>query len=229
MASQGAQIGAHWNIRSEDALAEDMARKGTGWYEKPGQVFDKAPILEFEWAEVIQACERLISFDAVICSGPRHSSDPSPANKAWYTSPEVHISPRIATHAIGGCSGCGRAPEGLATAKYSQPSRLPLMAPPPVHSSTIKYAKMPTHIGYGPEKKLLIRCMDCLRNRYCQSCHKWWCEDCYEVDLRPNLAAQWEAQSARSGKIVKVHMGLCVETCLVGEMMSGAGGDGMWG
>jgi hypothetical protein len=31
-----------------------------------------------------------------------------------------------------------------------------------------------------------------------------------------------------SSKEIKVHMGLCVETCLVREMMSGAGSAGMW-
>jgi hypothetical protein len=32
-----------------------------------------------------------------------------------------------------------------------------------------------------------------------------------------------------SKETIKVHMGLCLEHCLVGEMMAGAGSHGMWG
>jgi hypothetical protein len=43
----------------------------------------------------------------------------------------------------------------------------------------------------------------------------------------------WEAVDITKGghpeKNVKVHIDLCVEDCLVAEMMPGAGSNGMWG
>jgi hypothetical protein len=225
--SQGAQIGARWNMRSEDTLAEEIARKSDRWYEKTGAVFPRSIGRESEWAEVIQACQGIISFDAIACPGPRHASGSVP-RKTWYSDIEFHISPRIATHALDGCAGCGAAPEGPAKTRYSSTGRLPLMAPLPMHSSTIKCARIPSHTGHGLEKKLIIRCMDCLRQRYCENCHIWWCEDCYKVNPGPNLAEQWaalELESARE-KNLKVLMGLCV-ACRV--MKAGADTDGMWG
>jgi len=48
---------------------------------------------------------------------------------------------------------------------------------------------------------------------------------------------QWQAaqgyqhshEEGRKKEDIKVHMGLCVDNCLVGEMMAGAGSIGMWG
>ena len=126
--------------------------------------------------------------------------------------------------------------EPAARVKQAPMERFPLLAPPPLHSSTIKAAKTPFP-GFGD--KMLLRCTDCLRSRYCENCHKWWCEDCYEISdhggfFVPGPAQPWgAAESGNSGlhpeKNVKVHMGLCVEDCLVAEMMSGAGSNGMWG
>lgn len=233
VSSQGAQIGAQWNIKSEDALAEDMARNGDKWFEKTGKIFPKVPSLE--WAEVIQACQGIISFDAVLCSGPRHSSLAAVESKStkWYHHSDYFLPPKVASHALDGCSGCGRAPEGFAHVGFSPNDRFPLVAPPPLHASTIKSAKIPPHSGCEPEKKLMVRCMDCLRARFCESCHQWWCEDCYEIQNQGHSAhSSWESvgqESEGSDKNVKVHMGLCVESCLVSEMMSGAGSNGMWG
>lgn len=217
----GAQIGAEWNPKSEEVLAEELGRNSDRWHGKVGRVFSKQSFLEVEWADVIQACQGIISFDAVNCAGPRHH--PAEEGKqAWYNQNEFFLTPRVATHALDGCSGCGRAPEGYANIQHSPPYRLPLMAPPPISSSTVKCAKLPAHGGL--EKQLLVRCMSCLRDRYCESCQKWWCEDCYEVNPGPNLAEKWRADGN-----VKVHMGLCTESCLVKKMMPGAGSNGMWG
>jgi hypothetical protein len=76
-----------------------------------------------------------------------------------------------------------------------------------------------------------------LKNRYCESCHRWWCEDCYELPgLRSDTSHKSQpwgdyiaGPTEKTEKNVKVHMGLCAENCLVGEMMSGAGSNGMWG
>jgi hypothetical protein len=185
VSTQGAQIGAQWNQKSGEALAEDMSRKSDTWFAKSGKLFPKVPSLD--WAGTMQACQGIISFDAVLCNGPRHSaltkraaSQKSNASP-WYCRSDAYIPPRVATHALVGCSRCGSAPEGLATSDISPTGGLPLLAPPPLHSSTIKSAKTPCCREFRTGKILLVRCAECLRNRYCESCHRWWCEDCYEV------------------------------------------------
>jgi hypothetical protein len=232
--SQGAQIGAQWNQKSGDALAEELEGGSDKWYQANGKVISKPP--SPEWATTMLACQGFISFDAVLCHGPRHSAAASAdqGSKApWYRSRCAHISARVATHSIGGCVGCGKAPEGHSKFGTTPLSRFPLLAPPPLHSSTAKSAKKPLSPN---DDQILARCMDCLKGRFCENCHKWWCEDCYEVpeNSYSQVSPQpWETVGSPLGghpeKHVKVHMGLCVEDCLVAEMMSGAGGNGMWG
>jgi hypothetical protein len=211
-----------------------LAKNDDKWYQHNGKVIAKPPSLE--WANTVLACQGIISFDAVLCDGPRHQfvsfpkgSEPHP----WYTHPDAHLSSRIATHSTGGCASCGTAPESFSDFKISPMDRFPLLAPVPLHSSTAKAAKTPFSASRG---KLLVRCMDCIRNRCCENCHKWWCEDCYEV---PNHAyttgstQPWEVGGGGGAGVgvgeenVKVHMGLCVEDCLVAETMSGAASHGM--
>lgn len=223
MASQGAQIGAEWNKKSQEVLEEEAIRNSDLWFGKCGKVLTKP--IGSEWASTLQACQGLLSFDAVLCHGPRHRIRDETAPSAWYAQADMHIGPQIATHALGACSGCGAAPEGLCKFGSTNVTRLPLLSPVPLHTSTSKSAKAP--FRGQVEKKLLMRCFECLKNRYCESCHKWWCEDCYE--------AQGQGQdSSGAGMLprdskVHIHMGLCVESCLVGEMMAGAGSNGMWG
>lgn len=213
------QTGVGRGLRLEDTPSGDKTQYSERWYEDTGKVFAKLPSRELEWANVIQACQGIISFDAVVCSGPRHSQTLDTAS-SWYNDPEFYLPPRVASHSLDGCSGCGRGgPEGFAHLKQASPNRLPLMDPVPLYSSTVKCAKIPPYVGFVSDKRLLARCMDCLRSRYCNTCHKWWCEDCYEVNPGPNLAKQWEISEATEGaNHVKVHMGLCVENCLVEEL-----------
>ncbi|KAL2063174.1 hypothetical protein VTL71DRAFT_6246 [Oculimacula yallundae] len=232
----GAQIGAEWNKRSGNTLADELASGADKWYQAGGKVLFFTPSLE--WANTMLACEGIISFDAVLCNGPRHSSavigNGKPASP-WYRSSGSHLSSRVATHSVGGCFGCKRAPEDIAKFKRDPLERFPLLAPPPLHSSTVKAAKTPFP-RFADE--LVLRCTDCLRSRFCENCHKWWCEDCYEISdgggfFVPGSTTQpWESNDASDSETkqnVKVHMGLCVEDCLVLEMMSGAGSNGMWG
>jgi hypothetical protein len=232
MHSRGAQIGAEWNQKSGDTLAQEMVYGGDKWYSMTGKVLAKAPTAD--WDSTILACEGIISFDVVLCNGPRHPPLPrSESSGPWYEKSRYHLTPRVATHSIGGCCSCGRAPEGISRFGTSPLERFPLLAPPVLHSSTTRAAKSP-FIASG--NRLLLRCTDCLRNRFCESCHKWWCEDCYEIPEHGHGVGsphQWETAGTTLGghpeKNVKVHMGLCVEHCLVTEMMSGAGSNGMWG
>jgi hypothetical protein len=233
-ASQGAQIGARWNQKSEDTLINELVNSGDKWYQSGGKVISKPPSME--WANTVLACQGIISFDAVLCEGPRHEFYPQPRDSEpypWYHHPNAHLSSRIATHSVGGCAGCGTAPESFSTFGVTSNDRFPLLAPVPLHCSTAKAAKAPFAASGN---KLLVRCMDCVRNRCCENCHKWWCEDCYEVPSHAYISGStppWEitrtAVGGQTEKHVKVHMGLCVEDCLVAEMMSGAGSNGMWG
>jgi hypothetical protein len=236
MYSHGAQIGAYWNLKSTDALAEQIVRGGDKWYQKSGKVIAKPP--SNYWANILQTCEGIISFDAVLCNGPRHSpGTPDEHQNAdslpWYYRSDHHLPPRVATYAVGGCASCGTSPEGYSKFGVSPMKNFPLLAPPPLHSSTTKAAKTPFEES---DSKLMVRCRDCLLGRYCESCFKWWCEDCYQIPHVIHGAPPtppWEAVggniSAHSEKQIKVHIGLCVEDCLIAEMMTGAGSNGMWG
>lgn len=227
----GAQLGAEWNKRSGGNIAEELAAGTDKWYQAGGKVFDKP--ISLEWANTMYACQGIISFDACLCHGPRHSPGTTERNQVspWYRSDGTHLSSRVATHSIGTCSSCGKAPEGVSRFATSPTDRFPLLAPPPLHSSTAIAAKAP-FLRSGD--RLLLRCMDCLRNRFCESCLSWWCEDCYEPPEGhiPALARSGDIPGAASRSDqtnLKVQYGLCVEHCLVAEMMSGAGSNGMWG
>lgn len=233
VSARGAQIGARWNQKSEDALAEDMA--SDKWFQKSGKVFPKVP--SSEWAETIQACQGIICFDAVLCNGPRHSalikytSFEKPNSSPWYWRPDAYIPPRIATHGLGVCSRCGGAPEGVARFEISPMERFPLLAPPPLHSSTIKSAKTPLRRDSHHTKELLVRCVECLRNRYCESCHKWWCEDCYEVGNPGYTSTATESlHSVSAGqeelnRDVKVHINLCIASRIMETVLSETGSN----
>ena len=223
MASLGAQIGAEWNQKSQEALDDEAMRSSHLWYGKSGKIFPR--LISVDWASTIHACHGLISFDAVLCRGPSKILSDSEHSS-------FHLPWRAATHALEGCSGCDSAPERFSKFCGSSLEQFPLLAPVPLHSSTAKSARAP--FQGDVEKKLLVRCIECLKDRYCESCHRWWCEDCYQgpaqdQNISNEFAESWETGSiGKTEQKVKVFMGLCVENCLVDEMMSGAGSNGMW-
>ncbi|KAF2006990.1 hypothetical protein P154DRAFT_517433 [Amniculicola lignicola CBS 123094] len=238
MTSQGAQIGAEWNQKSSKALNTALARTDDKWYQTSGRLIKKRP--SSEWAETLKACEGIIAFDAVLCRGPRH--DPNRATYPHAPSHVSYLSPAIATIALGpsGCETCHSSPEAPATFGFSATSQLPLLSPPPLHSSTIRSAQKPHMIDGSSPPPLFARCDDCLKGRWCERCNKWWDEDCYSgstVAQRTELQQTEFTESIQANgathmipkQTIKVHMGLCVEHCLVGEMMAGAGSNGMWG
>lgn len=236
LSSQGAQIGVQWNQKSEEELSRALVPDGDNWYVNRGKIIAKQP--GTGWADTMMACKGLIFFDAVLCNGPRHSplilAREHPLNEAY-------LPPSIATFAVRGCNTCHGAPEGWSAHGTAPPEALPLLAPVSFHCTTIKAATRPSYREDGTPPSLIARCQACLQNRYCQSCQKFWCEDCYDISGRltshypekisskaPNPGES--AQQGGAGKsTIKVHMGLCVEDCLVGEMMAGAGSNGMWG
>ncbi|QSZ30992.1 hypothetical protein DSL72_000553 [Monilinia vaccinii-corymbosi] len=226
--SQGAQLGAQWNPRSEIASEDGMLREGEVWHPGSGNVFPK-PIHD-DWAAIMVYCEGIISFDAFPCRGPRHlASLPRGSPGLWYDRLQNRVEARAATHSLNECSSCGSSKDASVFGQ-SPMVMFPLLSPLPLHASSIKAAKTPFDWSTS-RRKLMVRCMDCLRNRYCENCRKWWCEDCYQgTSMISSTGNSLISPSAKTeSEAVKVHMGLCVENCLVAEMMSGAGSNGMWG
>ncbi|KAI9659807.1 MAG: hypothetical protein M1821_001158 [Bathelium mastoideum] len=244
MGSEGAQIGAEWNQRSLEALTTAVPAQSDEWYSSSGRMIKRASCSD--WAETLRACEGIIAFDAVLCRGPRH--DPRALLRGSSGNPEAafgkvmsYLKPEVASVALGpvGCTSCGDAPEEPAIFGSSSADKLPLLSPPPIHSPTIRSAQRP-FIGQNCQlPKLTVRCEECLQGRWCERCNVWWCENCYrepasrlkamaEQGTDQNQPGASENALGKSGEKIKVHLGLCVEHCLVGEMMSGAGSNGMW-
>jgi hypothetical protein len=236
---QGAQIGAQLNQRSRDALSFSLGAHTYDMDEGLPVVFAKPPMRG--WAETMLACKGLVSFDAVLCTGPRHtlkSKEPGTGQLHWYEEHSLHLPAAVAKTGLLGCCSCGLAPEYAARPVNTSSDDVGLLISPPLHSSSLRAARKPLVSGSEGTTCLVARCEDCLRGRYCESCHKWWCEDCYRTlsdqNVRPppglgSTAGLPGLKDVAGSEHLKVYMGLCVEDCLVGEMMSGAGSNGMWG
>lgn len=243
--SAGAQLGMEWNHKSYQALSTSLAMDGDQWYQTSGKMITK-PYLP-EWASVLELCRGIIAFDSVLCRSFRHELKPvgrSPTNSEPSTAagtaevPEYYVSPSVATFALGptGCAQCHTSPEGPAVPGISQVDHLPLLAPPPRHSSTVKAAQSLVPSTCDPPP-FFARCGECLFNRRCERCNKWWCESCYKAFVISTYTMMQKAEMLEEGadwtdgasENIKVHGGLCVERCLVEEEMAGAGSGGMWG
>ncbi|KAI9866950.1 MAG: hypothetical protein M1813_000348 [Trichoglossum hirsutum] len=225
-----AQIGTMWSERCQNTLSSS-GHDGDAWFQATGRMLQRTPLRSsIEWAETVGSCDGIISFDAVLCRGPRHGfpqydDTHNPPNHTG----EHSLRPAIATIALGpaGCARCHSAPEIPSIYGISPTEQFPLLAPPPLHSSRIRAAKMPSMAADDGEMPLLIaRCEDCLRNRWCELCNKWWCEDCYTI---PPYGAPRETHSAvalessLSGEAnmdLKVYKGFCISA------PSGPGWDG---
>ena len=247
MSSEGAQLGMDLNQKSHEALSSAHAAGEDEWYQASGKMISKAFMQD--WAETVKACEGLIAFDAVLCRGLSHSIRGPPAHTDESASAdpveplETNIlPPAIATVALGptGCAMCGTSPEGPVVFDTASQAVLPLLSPPPTHSSTIRAAQRPAS-ATGPPPRLFVRCTSCLVDRWCERCSKFWCESCFNYKkfdpykTMTKIGAPTDVSAARytGGKgledISKVYLGLCIEDCLVSELMAGAGSGGMWG
>lgn len=221
----GAQIGA---TRDDDEVAVYRA----DWYQSAGRMAFTSPIMSELWAETLIACEGIISFDAVLCRGPRHDVTSMCSEEGQW------LKPTLATHALGpsGCAECKSSIEGPAIYGQSPPSQLPLLSPPPLHSSHVSDAQRPASRIDGRFPQLVVRCEQCLVDRWCERCIKWWCERCYpdrSKDRRTSevrLAAMaLDPAEESSNKDIRVLLGLCTGSCLVSEEMYASGSGGMWG
>jgi hypothetical protein len=178
-------LGNSWNRRSRDALTASLEQNCDSWYAGPGRVLPKtwgkrSKDLD-EWAYILKACEGIIAFDAVLCQGPKHFLVTKDADGDIVCQDYLHAS--IASIAVDGCEKCGKMPEGPVYPRDAPSSRLPLLSPPPRHTTSIARAQQPL-IGERRELDipLYARCTNCLVPRCCESCFTFWCEDCYDDD-----------------------------------------------
>lgn len=245
--SQGAQLGA-------SHIEEGHASNGVDlWYTATGRVIAQGHAQRSSWEETLLACAGIISFDAVLCTH-MHADMASvlhPASRDYLAENKAGIPP-LATMALGpdGCAGCGRSPLNAPVWGVSDPREFPLLWPPPSNGRLIDAVRPPRRVtddGSILPQHLIVSCTWCLTNRHCDNCHRWWCAACYNPTKSKKLSdlerldraglsylpSREElgdgASGGDGGDHIKVFNGLCVENCLVGEWMAGAGGGGMWG
>ena len=221
-ASMGAQLGAgnyvadgldnFKNLRVRDPYSDSP-------YGAPGMscILEGRRATLGGWSNILKVCAGVIAFDAVLCRHDRESSnDPSPS---------------LATVRLTGCESCGTCPEGPAYPGVSPTHHLPLLSPPPLHSSKVEVAqRIGTH--GQPYPPLILRCRACLKDRWCETCNAWWCESCYTIPKRRDTTMGESTPSLSSRSLteeIKVHNGLCVSKCLMEVLLNGIGEGGMWG
>ena len=213
----------------------------TRWYTASGRITSFGADQRTSWEETLQICEGIISFDAVLChSMHKEMEDCLHEGSREALAQKPNISP-IASIALGaeGCSGCGKAPNGTPAWGQDDIRRFPLLAPAPWSGKLIDAVQPPSTLSTS-KKRLIVSCKWCLVNRHCDSCNRWWCSDCYNPKQSRKLhnleAVSYNSQEPlfstpvpeESGDSIKVFNGFCIEHCLVGEMMAGAGSNGMW-
>jgi hypothetical protein len=174
----------------EDTVALPRRLQQNEWYSPTGKIFKHT--LEEGWARTIQKCQGIIAFDAVLCRGPRHDVNRyTSANEEYPASEAPLLEPAVATVALGprGCDGCHSSPEGPAIWGQSPDVHFPLLSPMPLHVSNVATAKRPEMIP-GKHPFLIARCTDCLTDRWCHRCNKWFCSNCLPnpQHVRANLS-----------------------------------------
>jgi len=170
-----ATMGARFGCQSFDEAAHASAaivpwHSDDGWYDGNGQVLDDLSNNGMG-QYLLQECAGIISFDAVFC----RRCPKSILSGNWS---ETYARPRVATVSLRGCESCHNAPEGSAIVGKSPSDHLPLLSPPPLHTSTVRAAQTPATYGHIPPP-LYARCSRCIMDRRCNGCNAWWCESCY--------------------------------------------------
>ncbi|KAJ5128456.1 hypothetical protein N7448_002175 [Penicillium atrosanguineum] len=174
----------------EVAVTRPTRQQQNEWYSPTGKIFKHA--LEEGWARTLQKAEGIIAFDAVLCRGPRHDVNQyTSVNEESAPSEGPLLEPAVATVALGprGCDGCHSSPEGPAIWGQSPDMHFPLLSPMPLHVSNVATAKRPEMIP-GKHPLLFASCADCLADRWCQRCNKWFCSNCLSnpQHVRANLS-----------------------------------------
>ncbi|KAH0837248.1 hypothetical protein AYO21_11601 [Fonsecaea monophora] len=234
-----------WNslLRPERTNLNGTARSRDvePWYAPSGHVITQGRVTRTSWEETLQTCRGIISFDAVLCTHMHADMAPvlHPASREHLTENKPGIPP-LATVALGpaGCASCGRAPRGAPVWGKSDLREFPLLWPPPHTGKLIDAVRPPLRLTEDGEilpQRLIVSCKWCLANRHCDSCHQWWCAECYNPDrakrfasperLAPaaDITAASEADrgtgqtttngTSSTGHLLKVFAGRCVENC----------------
>ena len=234
--------------------AQSTLTSSDPWYAPTGRVLSDGFAQRTPWEETLQFCKGIIAFDAVLCTHMHREMAPflHHASAEYLAELKPAVAP-LATVALGpsGCAGCGRAPQDAPVWGESDVMEFPLLSPPPP-SGQIADAVRPPPLAKSeqescPRQRLIVSCTWCLTNRHCENCHRWWCGSCYNtkkstkiqqletfMDLtalhyQPSGDELATKTKAGKGSSIKVFNGLCVENCLVSEMLAGAGSGGMWG
>lgn len=180
----------------------DPAERGeiqNPWYRKSGRLIS----LDSKLSTMVAASRGVIVWDAVLCRGPRHML---PIQQGYRK-------PTVASIALGpgGCHICHSSPEGAGSAA----DELPLLAPPPLHGPSIQLAQRPSlkHAASGEPLRFFARCSSCLKDRYCVTCCKWWCEQCYEVG-GSNCYAKHDVKGMASAGIKVSEVSIDQAACL---------------
>lgn len=180
-------VGATWNARSQKALTTscplaDPEPEPEPWYGRRGHQFCGTPHpINSEWAQTLVACDGIVAFDTVLCTGPRHLNsrawgkvDIEALNAAGSGSTTAVAHWGVAAYSLGGCAGCGSAPEGWTTwgeetqaevdrrerrerrdsdgccAVSGEIGRFPLLRNAPLHSANVKVAMCPSDQPLNP-------------------------------------------------------------------------------
>jgi hypothetical protein len=152
-------------IRGTREQEQKPSIKGIYWFgsadetemARKGRFVDMRNVSD-DWTAVLKAAEGGIAFDTRLCSGPRHGE-------------EGGLEEKVANIRLrGGCQVCGQSPEAR---EGKQLSRV-VTAPVPITSSEIR-------IACSGEATDVLRCEGCVKNRWCEGCGKWWCEDCLRL------------------------------------------------
>ena len=177
---------------AEDSRPPNSYRDLNPWYLHSKVAF-QSPEIEDLYSAMLIVTQGVVVWDAVLCRAPRHTYP----HKRF-------IGPTIASVTLGqtGCHVCHSSPEGPG----STVNQLPLLSPPPLHSSSITVAQeIPSDGKRTAPLPFYARCYNCLKHRWCVSCNKWWCENCYQFG-GPNC---YKENNAKGNNSAGTKVGSC--------------------
>lgn len=203
--------GAVLKLKGLYLFGNDETETSDLWYRKHGRIMtpSKEAVEGNMWADLLMYCHGKIAFDGVLCNGPRHAISSAhgkvsgidvnyndldlrriPLSRLPPGRPDTQAS--MATFSLGGCAGCGSAPEGWTTwgDDHAAASQFPLLWPPPRLSTKARVAMCPDGESVRPHRthhhgnnhsspsRFIPRCEWCVYGRLCACCMRWWCESC---------------------------------------------------
>ncbi|KAK6496943.1 hypothetical protein TWF481_001924 [Arthrobotrys musiformis] len=176
------------------------------------------------FVKTMENAEGVMKFDFILCRGPSH--DPRYSEKRRLAD--------LASFPLGfGCMNCGTSPEGPGVYGKTPSGWLPLLAPPPITTSSVEAACRPPIGPDGKYPELYARCFLCIIDRRCVECRKWICENCakegevaqfianfaeIEAGLVPTEylhGVVYDPEKPRSPRTYMKSARLCLEKCMI--------------